>query len=147
MDQAPILEGPLLWLYSIQSNNEQQSMCCRTVLPQKPPVPQLLIQFPVFYKTCQFITLFTLTSLTPSHIISLAHPPAFCSHIYSSLYNITIKFHMFNALQTQWWHTKLRDKQSENLTNQGIPQFNAPISNWNKQQIMKFKPQSSPTLS
>ena len=38
-------------------------MPCRTVLPKKPQVAQLLIQFPVFYKTCQFITIFPTASL------------------------------------------------------------------------------------
>ena len=33
-------------------------MPCRTVLPQKPLVAQLLIQFPFFYTTHQFITIF-----------------------------------------------------------------------------------------
>ena len=38
-------------------------MPCRTVLPQKPLVAQLLIQFPVFYTTRQFITIFPTASL------------------------------------------------------------------------------------
>ena len=38
-------------------------MPCRTVLPQKPLVVQLLIQFPVFYTTRQFITIFLTASL------------------------------------------------------------------------------------
>jgi len=48
-------------------------------------------------------------------------PPTFCSHTYSSLHNITIKAHMFSALQMQCWHNKVRDKKTETLTNQGIP--------------------------
>jgi len=53
----------------------------RTVLPQKPPVAQLHTQFPVFYTTRQFITIFPTTSLTPSHTIPLAHPPAVLTYI------------------------------------------------------------------
>ena len=96
-------------------------MSQRRDLPEKPPVAQLLIQFPVFYTTRQFITIFTTASLTPSNLIALAHPPTFCFHIYSSLNNIPVKVHMFSALQTQCWHTKMRDKQSETLTDQAIP--------------------------
>jgi len=56
-------------------------MSCRTVLPDKPPVAQLLIQLPVFYTTRQFITIFTTASLTTSHLISLAHPPSVLTYI------------------------------------------------------------------
>ena len=38
-------------------------------------------------------------------------PPTFCSHIYSSPNNITISAHMFSALQTPCWHTKMRDRK------------------------------------
>ena len=38
-------------------------------------------------------------------------PPIFCSHTYSSLNNITITAHMFSALQTTCWHTKMMDKK------------------------------------
>ena len=48
-------------------------------------------------------------------------PPTFCSHIYSSLNNIIIMAHMFSALQTQCWHTKMRDKRGETMKNQAIP--------------------------
>ena len=48
-------------------------------------------------------------------------PPTFRSHIYSSLNNIVIMVHMFSVLQTQCWHTKMRDKQGETLKNQAIP--------------------------
>ena len=54
-------------------------------------------------------------------LISLAHPPTFCSHIYSSLNNIAITAHTFSALQTQCWHNRMRDKQGETLTDQAIP--------------------------
>ena len=40
------------------------------------------------------------------------NPSTFCSHIYSSLKNIPITVHMFNALQTQCWHTKMRDQKN-----------------------------------
>ena len=79
-------------------------MLQRTVLPEKLTVAQLLIQFPVFYTTHQFITISPTASLTPSHLISLAHPPTFCSHIYSSLNNIVITAHTFSALQTMLTH-------------------------------------------
>jgi hypothetical protein len=52
-------------------------MSWRRVLPEKLTVAQLLIQFPVFYTTCQIITISTTASLTPSHPIPLAHPPTF----------------------------------------------------------------------
>ena len=107
-------------------------MSCRTVLPEKPPGPQLLIQFPVFYTTRQFITISTAASLTPSHLNSLAHPPTFCSHIYSSL-NIVITAHMFSALQMQCWHTKMWDKKKWDSERSSNPLSNAPISNWKKQ--------------
>ena len=48
-------------------------------------------------------------------------PPTFCSHTYSSLNNIAITVHMFSALQMQCWHTKIREKRGETLTNHGIP--------------------------
>ena len=48
-------------------------------------------------------------------------PFTFCSHVYSSLNNTAITAHMFSALQTQCWHTKMRDKQGETLKNQAIP--------------------------
>ena len=48
-------------------------------------------------------------------------PSTFCFHKYCSLNNIAITAHMFSALQTQCWHTKMRDKKSETPTNQGIP--------------------------
>jgi len=83
-------------------------MSCGTVYPEKQPVVQLLIQFPVFYTIRQFITIFTTASLTPSHLIASAHPPTFCSHIYSSLNNIVITAQMFSALPTQCWHNKVR---------------------------------------
>jgi len=43
-------------------------MSQRTVLPEKLTVAQLFIQFPVFYRTWWFITIFTTASLTPSHL-------------------------------------------------------------------------------
>jgi len=86
-------------------------MSWKRVLPEKLTVAQLLIQLPVFYTTCQFITISTTASLTPSHPIPLVHPPIFCSHTYSSLHNITITVHMFSALQMQCWHDKMRDKK------------------------------------
>jgi len=52
-------------------------MSQRKVLPKKLAVAQLLIQFPAFYRTCQFVTIFT----TPSHLISLVHPTPFLTHI------------------------------------------------------------------
>jgi len=48
---------------------------------QKPPVAQLLILFPVFYTTHQFITIFTTAPLAPSHPIPLAHPPSVLTYI------------------------------------------------------------------
>ena len=47
--------------------------------------------------------------------------PTLCSHTYSTLNNIAITAHMFSALQTQCWHTKMRDKKGETPKNQGIP--------------------------
>ena len=56
-------------------------MTFRTVLPQKPPVAQLHVQFPVFHRTRQFITIFPTAPLTPSHQIPLAHPPSVLTYI------------------------------------------------------------------
>ena len=73
-------------------------MSQRTVLPKKLTVAQLFIQFPVFSRTCGLITTFN-HSLTHTLSPNFFSPPIFCSHIYSSLNNITITAHMFSALQ------------------------------------------------
>jgi hypothetical protein len=48
-----------------------------------------------------------------THTLSpnFSSPPVISSHIYSSLNNITIRAHMFSALQTSCCHTKMRDKK------------------------------------
>jgi hypothetical protein len=84
-------------------------MSWRRVFPEKPTVAQLLIQFLVFYRTCWFITTFTTSWLTPSHLTSSAHLS--CSHTYSSLNDIAIGTHRFTAHQIPGWHTKMRDKK------------------------------------
>ena len=55
-------------------------MSWRTVLPEKLTVAQLLIQFPVFYRTRGFITIFTTASFIPYQLISLAHLPSVLTH-------------------------------------------------------------------
>jgi len=49
-------------------------------------------------------------SLTHTLSPNIFSPPIYCSHIYSSLNNITIMAHMFSAVRTSHWHTKMRDK-------------------------------------
>ena len=81
-------------------------MPCRTVLPQKPPVAQLLIQFPVFYTTHQFITIFTTAPLTPSHPIRLAHPPSVLTYILhwtTQLLRSTCSVHFKHNADTPKW--------------------------------------------
>ena len=56
-------------------------MSWRNIFPEKPTVAQLLIQFPVFYRTCGFITIFTTAWLTPSHLIPLAHLSSVLTYI------------------------------------------------------------------
>jgi len=122
-------------------------MSCRRTFPEKPTVAQLHNQFLNFYTTHQFITISTTAWLTPSHLIPLAHLPIFCSHIYSSLNNITITAHTFSAIQTTCWHTKMSDKRSETLTNHGNPNLIYKSANWHKQHPMKLQLQTSPNLS
>jgi len=56
-------------------------MSWRRYLPEKLTVAQLLIQFPAFHTTHQFITIFTTAQLTPSHPISVAHLPSVLTNI------------------------------------------------------------------
>ena len=81
--------------------------------------------FPLFYRTRGFITIFTtawLTTLSPNFF----SPLIFCCHIYFSLNNNTIEAHKFSALQTPCWQTKMRDKTSETLKNNRTPK----LTNW-----------------
>ena len=120
-------------------------MSCRTVLPQKPPVAQLLIQFPVFYTTHQFITIFTTAPLTPSHPNPLAHPPSVLTYILhwtTQLLQSTCSVHFKHNADTPKWGSKNSD--TEKSSN---PLYNAPISNWYKQHLMKLQTQTSPTSS
>ena len=78
--------------------NIQQPMSQRKVLPKKLTVAQLQIQFTFLQNMwvhCNFHHSLT-HILSPNSFIT----PIFCSHIYSSLNNITITAHMFSALQT-----------------------------------------------
>jgi len=61
-------------------------------------------------------------SLTHTLSPNFFSAPIFCSHIFSSL-NITITAHMFSALQTPCWHTKMGDNESKTLTNHRTCQF------------------------
>ena len=84
-------------------------MSCRTALHEKPPVAQLHIQFPVFYTTRQFITIFTTASLTPSHLTSLAHPPSALTYILqwtTSLLQPTRLVHFKHNADKPKWGTK-----------------------------------------
>ena len=85
---------------------------------------------------------------SPTHTLppNSFSPPTFCSHIYSSLNNTAITVHIFSALQTQCWHTKMRDKKWD-IDKSSNPLSNSPISNWHKQQLMKLQPHTSPTSS
>jgi len=56
-------------------------MLQRTVLPEKLTVVQPLIQFLIFYRTRGFIAISTTASLTPSHLISLAHLSSVLTYI------------------------------------------------------------------
>jgi len=95
-------------------------MTWRRFLPEKLTVAQLFIQFPVFHKNTSVHYYF---HHSPTHTLSpnSFSPPPFCSHTYSSLNNIPIMAHMFNALQLQCWHSKMRNKKSETLTNHWTP--------------------------
>ena len=97
------LMGPLSWQGMLH-------MLQRKVLPKKPTVAQLLIQFAVFYRTCWLITIFTTAWLTPSHLIFQPKYLLF-SHL-SFTEQITIRSHMFSAIQTPCWHTNMRDKKA-----------------------------------
>jgi len=119
-------------------------MSCRTVLPQKPPVAQLLIQFPVFYTTHQFITTVTTAPLTPSHPIPLAHPPSVLTYILhwtTQLLCSTCSVHFKHNADTPKWGTKKWDyyKSSNALSN-------VPIWNW-KKCLMQLQPLTSQTSS
>jgi hypothetical protein len=52
-------------------------------------------------------------SLTHTLSPNIFGPSNFCSHIHSSLNNITVSSNMFSALQTPRWHNKTKDKRSE----------------------------------
>ena len=94
-------------------------MSCRTVLPQKPPVAQLHIQFPVFYTTRQFITIFPTASLTPYHPLPLAQPPSVLTYIFywtTSLLQPACSVHFKHNADTAKWGTI-----SDILKNQAIP--------------------------
>ena len=69
-------------------------------------------------------------SLTHTLSPNFFSPPTFCSHIHSSLNNIVITAHMFSALQTQCWHTKMRGKKVRPW--QINPLSNVPIWKWKK---------------
>jgi hypothetical protein len=64
---------------------------------------------PCLYRTRHFITTFT----SPTHTLStyLFRPLIFCTHTFSSLKNNAITAHMFTALRTPWWHTKMLEKK------------------------------------
>jgi len=84
-------------------------MSCRTDLPQKPPVAQLLIQFLVFYTTHKFVTIFTTASLTSSHLISLVHSHSVLTYILhwtTSLLRSTCLVHFKCNADTPKWGVK-----------------------------------------
>jgi len=77
----------------------------RKVLPEKLTVAQLLIQLPVFYRTCKSITIFITAWLTPSHLISLAHLPFVLTYIIqwtSLLWSICLVHFKCNADTPKW---------------------------------------------
>ena len=83
---------------------------------------------------------------SPTHTLppNSFSPPTFCSHIYSSLNKTDMTVHMFSALQTKCWHTKMRDK-SERPTNQAIPYLmhQSQIGTNNTSRSSNLKPQQS----
>jgi len=119
-------------------------MSCRTVLPQKPPVAQILNQFPVFYTTRQFITIFPTAPLTPSHPIPSAHPLSVLTYILhrTQLLKPACSVHFKHNADTPKWGAKKWDTDKSSN-----PLSNAPISNWHKQHLMKLQPQTSPNSS
>jgi hypothetical protein len=62
-------------------------------------IPYLLHNTYVHYNFTHTLT----HNLSPNFF----NPPTFCSHIHSSLNNITIKPRMFSTHQTPFWHTKM----------------------------------------
>ena len=123
-------------------------MSWRRVLPEKLSADQLLIQFLVFYKTCQHGSSLLFSQQLDTHLI-FSSPTPFCSHIYSSLNNIPIMAHMFGALQLQCWHSKMRNKKSETLTNYWTPNqmYRSQIGTNNTWCSSNLKPhQPYPTL-
>jgi len=95
-------------------------MSQRTDLPEKLTVVQLLIQFPVFYRTCGFITLFTTAPLTPSHPIPLAHPSGVLTYIFFTAqhhYYSPYVYFTSNTILTQ----QNGGQKSETMTNKGMP--------------------------
>ena len=77
-------------------------------------------------------------NLTHTLSANFFSPPIFCSHIYYSLNNITITAHMFSALQTPCWYTKMRDKETQTLTNHRTTDWpNLLFLNWHKRHQTK----------
>jgi len=85
-------------------------MSQRKVLPVKPTVAQLLIQFPVFTEhEVHYYFHHSLTyTVSPNFFISTI----FFIHTYSSMKNIPIRAHIFRVLRMPWFHNKMWDKKS-----------------------------------
>ena len=122
-------------------------MFWRRFLPEKLTVAQLFIQFPVFHRTRQSITIFTTAQLTPSHLIPLAHLPSVLTHILhwstSLLWPICLVHFNCNADIPKWGTKKVR------LTNYLTPNltYESQIGTNNTWCSYNFKPhQPYPTL-
>jgi len=88
-------------------------MSQRKVLPEKPTVAQLLIQFPAFYRTRTFITIFTTAWFKTFNLIPLAHLSSVLTYILhwtTSLLQPICFVHFTRHADTTKWGTKWSEK-------------------------------------
>jgi len=88
-------------------------MLWKAVLPKKLTVIQLFVQFPAFYRTQRFITIFTTVLLTPSHPIPSAHLSSVLTYFLhwttSLLWPICLLHFKLHADSPKWGTKNKRD--------------------------------------